>query len=79
MAIDLTEAVEAAAKAAWEQATRIPDVPWEEAPPMLQHRVRATVLEPVTAAAAVIEAAVRAEVEEAAGWEIRDIEERNDS
>lgn len=67
--LDLTEAVDAAARADYDDArTRAPEghphkhITWDDAPPMVRHGWRDAVLLQVTAAAPLIERAVRERV-----------------
>jgi len=68
MALDLTEAVEAAARASYEDWRQSPNAQgswrpvWEEAPTMLRVNITEAVLPTVTAVAPLIEAQVREQI-----------------
>jgi hypothetical protein len=60
--IDLTEAIEAAARGWFESAPFAP--PWDGMGPMVKHRAMETMLPGITAAAPLIEAQVREQIAE---------------
>lgn len=61
--VDLTAALEAAARARWDQARAVAShlSAWEDLDAARQHRIREDLLPAVTAAAGVVEATVRAD------------------